>query len=139
MSLLELSKVKQLVSNGMGILNNNIKRKSRRRNRSKSSSMFHSKYPRLVVYRSNRHFESQIINDFEASTLASASSKDLNLKKEIEHSKSKIEVSIIVGKSLAKKAAEKKIKKVVFDRNGYPFHGRVKAFADAARKEGLEF
>ncbi len=139
MSLLELSKVKQLVSNGMGILNNNIKRKSRRRNRSKSSSMFHSKYPRLVVYRSNRHFESQIINDFEASTLASASSKDLNLKKEIEHSKSKIEVSIIVGKSLAKKAAEKKIKKVVFDRNGYPFHGRVKAFANAAREAGLEF
>tara|TARA_B100001564_G_scaffold267018_1_gene228626 strand:+ start:236 stop:541 length:306 start_codon:yes stop_codon:yes gene_type:complete len=101
--------------------------------------MFHSKYPRLVVYRSNRHFESQIINDFEASTLASASSKDLNLKKEIEHSKSKIEVSIIVGKSLAKKAAEKKIKKVVFDRNGYPFHGRVKAFANAAREAGLEF
>ena len=123
----------------MGILNNNIKRKSRRRNRGKSSSMFHPKYPRLVVYRSNRHFESQIVNDFEASTLASASSKDLNLKKEIGSSKSKIEISTIVGKSLAKKAVEKKIKKVVFDRNGYPFHGRVKAFADAAREAGLEF
>ena len=123
----------------MGILNNNIKRKSRRRNRSKSSSMFHSKYPRLVVYRSNRHFESQIINDFEASTLVSASSKDLNLKKEIGSSKSKIEISTIVGKTLAKKAVERKIKKVVFDRNGYPFHGRVKAFADAAREAGLEF
>ena len=59
----------------MGILNNNIKRKSRRRNRSKSTSMFHSKYPRLVIYRSNKHFESQIINDFESSTLASSSSK----------------------------------------------------------------
>ena len=139
MSLLKLSKVKQLVSNGMGILNNNIKRKSRRRNRSKSSSMFHSKYPRLVVYRSNRHFESQIINDFEASTLASASSKDVSLKKEVGKSKSKIEISTIVGKALAKKAVEKKIKKVVFDRNGYPFHGRVKAFADAAREAGLEF
>ena len=101
--------------------------------------MFHSKYPRLVVYRSNRHFESQIINDFEASTLVSSSSKDLNLKKEIGSSKSKIEISTIVGKSLAKKAVEKKIKKVVFDRNGYPFHGRVKAFADAAREAGLEF
>ena len=123
----------------MGILNNNIKRKSRRRNRSKSTSMFHSKYPRLVIYRSNRHFESQIINDFEANTLASASSKDLNLKKEIGSSKNKIEISIIVGKSVAKKAVEKKIKKVVFDRNGYPFHGRVKAFADAAREAGLEF
>ena len=101
--------------------------------------MFHSKYPRLVVYRSNRHFESQIINDFEASTLASASSKDLNLKKDIGSSKSKIQISTIVGESLAKKAVAKKIKKVVFDRNGYPFHGRVKAFADAAREAGLEF
>ena len=123
----------------MGIINNNIKRKSRRRNRSKSSSMFHEKYPRLVVYRSNKHFESQIINDFEAKTLISASSKDSNLKKEIESSKSKIEISAVVGKTLAAKAVEKKIKKVVFDRNGYPFHGRVKAFADAAREAGLEF
>ena len=101
--------------------------------------MFHSKYPRLVVYRSNRHFESQIINDFEASTLASSSSKDSNLKKDIEGSKSKIETSTIVGKAIAEKAIKKKIKKVVFDRNGYPFHGRVKAFADAAREAGLEF
>ena len=101
--------------------------------------MFHSKYPRLVVYRSNRHFESQIINDFEASTLASASSKDANLKKDIKSSKSKIETSTIVGKAIAEKAVNKKIKKVVFDRNGYPFHGRVKAFADAAREAGLEF
>tara|TARA_Y100000022_G_C13201045_1_gene352739 strand:- start:565 stop:936 length:372 start_codon:yes stop_codon:yes gene_type:complete len=123
----------------MGILNNNIRRKIRRRNRSKSSSMFHEKYPRLVVYRSNRHFESQIINDFEAKTLASASSKDSSLKKDIFSSKSKTDVSVIVGKALAKKAIKNNIKKVVFDRNGYPFHGRVKAFADAAREAGLEF
>ena len=123
----------------MGIVNNNIKRKSRRRNRSKSSSMFHAKYPRLVVYRSNRHFEGQIINDFEARTLVSASSKDASLKKEIVSSKSKIEVSTIIGKAIAEKAVDSKIKKVVFDRNGYPFHGRVKAFADAAREAGLEF
>ena len=123
----------------MGILNNNVRRKSRRRNRSKSSSMFHEKYPRLVVYRSNKHFESQIINDFEARTLASASSKDSSLKKEILSSKSKIEVSTIIGKEIAKRAVKNKIKKVVFDRNGYPFHGRVKAFAEAAREAGLEF
>ena len=123
----------------MGILNNNVRRKSRRRNRSKSSSMFHEKYPRLVVYRSNKHFESQIINDFEAKTLASASSKDSGLKKEIVSSKSKIEVSAIIGKEIAKRAVNNKIKKVVFDRNGYPFHGRVKAFAEAAREAGLEF
>ena len=123
----------------MGILNNNFRRKSRRRNRSKSSSMFHEKFPRLVVYRSNRHFEGQIINDFEARTLVSASSKDSSLKKAIASSKSKIEVSVIIGKAIAKKAVDSKIKKVVFDRNGYPFHGRVKAFAEAAREEGLEF
>ncbi len=123
----------------MGILNKNIKRKSRRRNRSKSTSMFHSKFPRLVVYRSNKHFECQIINDFENHTIASASSKDSNIKKEVAASNSKIEISTIVGKMLAKRAKDKKIKKVVFDRNGYPFHGRVKAFADAAREAGLEF
>ena len=123
----------------MGILNNNYRRKNRRRNRSKSSSMFHEKYPRLVVYRSNRHFEGQVINDFESKTLVSASSKDSSLKKAITSSKSKTEVSIIIGKAIAKKAIDSKIKKVVFDRNGYPFHGRVKAFADAAREEGLEF
>ena len=123
----------------MGILNNNYRRKNRRRNRSKSTSMFHEKYPRLVVYRSNRHFEGQIINDFESKTLVSASSKDSSLKKAIGSSKSKTEISIIIGKAIAKKAIDSKIKKVVFDRNGYPFHGRVKAFADAAREEGLEF
>ena len=123
----------------MGILNNNIRRKSRRRNRSKSTSMFHEKFPRLVVYRSNRHFESQIINDFEAKTLASASSKDPGLKKDIDSSKTKIEISSIIGKAIAEKAVKIKVKKVVFDRNGYPFHGRVKAFADAAREAGLEF
>ena len=123
----------------MGILNNNVRRRNRRRNRSKSSSMFHEKYPRLVIYRSNKHFECQIINDFESKTIISASSKDSSLSKELSSSKSKIEVSIIVGKAIAKKAIDNKIKKVVFDRNGYPFHGRVKAFADAAREAGLEF
>jgi large subunit ribosomal protein L18 len=92
-----------------------------------------------VIYRSNKHFESQIINDFDSSTLASSSSKDSSLKKEIKSSKSKTDISIIVGKTIAEKAIKKKIKNVVFDRNGYPFHGRVKAFADAAREAGLEF
>ena len=123
----------------MGILNNNFRRKSRRRNRSKSSSMYHEKYPRLVIYRSNKHIESQIINDFESRTLVSASSKDSSLKKQLSSSKSKVEVSTIVGNEIAKRAKKNKIKKVVFDRNGYPFHGRVKAFADAARESGLEF
>ena len=61
------------------------------------------------------------------------------MKKEIKTSKSKTDISIVVGKTIAEKAIKKKIKNVVFDRNGYPFHGRVKAFADAAREAGLEF
>ena len=123
----------------MGLFNNNLRRKIRRRNRSKSTSMFHPEYPRLVVYRSNRHFESQIVNDFEGQTLVSSSSKDKNLKKQVEKSKNKTDISVLVGKNLAKVAKKKNITKVVFDRNGYPFHGRVKAFADAAREAGLEF
>ena len=123
----------------MGLFNNNLRRKSRKRNRSKATSRFHAEYPRLVVYRSNKHFESQIVNDFEGHTLASCSSKDKDLKKHINKSKNKSDLSAIVGKNLAKIALSKKITKVVFDRNGYPFHGRVKAFADAAREAGLEF
>ena len=123
----------------MGLFNNNLRRKLRRRNRSKATSMFHSEYPRLVVYRSNKHFESQIVNDFEGQTLVSSSSKDKNLKKQVEKSKNKTDISVLVGKNLAKVAKEKNITKVVVDRNGYPFHGRVKAFADAAREAGLEF
>ena len=123
----------------MGIFNNNLKRKSRRRNRSKGTSRFHPECPRLVIYRSNKHFESQIVNDFEGQTIASCSSRDKNLKKQVDKSKNKTDLSVIVGKNLGKLAKKKKITKVVFDRNGYPFHGRVKAFADAAREEGLKF
>ena len=123
----------------MGIFNSNLKRKRRRRNRSKGTSKFHPEYPRLVVYRSNKHFECQIINDFENETIVSSSSRDKSLKKEIDKSTNKTGLSIVVGKNLAKLAKKKKISKVVFDRNGYPFHGRVKAFADAAREEGLKF
>tara|TARA_B100000579_G_scaffold290355_1_gene241111 strand:+ start:1226 stop:1597 length:372 start_codon:yes stop_codon:yes gene_type:complete len=123
----------------MGLFNNNIRRKTRRRNRSKATSRFHPEYPRLVVYRSNKHFESQIVNDFEGQTLVSSSSKDKTLKKQVEKLKTKTDISVLVGKNLAKVAKKKNIKKVVFDRNGYPFHGRVKAFAEAAREAGLEF
>ena len=123
----------------MGIINKKLKNKIRRRNRSKSTSRYHSKLPRLVVYRSNKHFESQIINDFDGFTLASCSSKDKIIKKEVSKTKNKTDLSILIGKHLAKNALSKKIENVVFDRNGYPYHGRVKAFAEAARESGLKF
>ena len=67
----------------MGLFNNNLRRKSRKRNRSKATSRCHAEYPRLVIYRSNKHFESQIVNDIEGHTLVSCSSNDKDLKKHI--------------------------------------------------------
>ena len=90
--------------------------------------------PRLCVFKSNTNIYAQIINDEEGITLVSASS--LEFKKE---NGSNIEAAKKVGESLAKKATKAGIKKVVFDRGGYLYHGRVKALADAARDNGLEF
>ena len=92
--------------------------------------------PRLSVYRSNKYIYAQIINDVEGITLASASSKDAN---ESGGALSKTELSFAVGENLARIAMDVGVKKVVFDRGGYLFHGRVKALADGARKGGLVF
>ena len=114
-------------------------RNLRRRNRSKRNNLLHPERPRLVVYRSNKHITAQIIDDHKGETLVSASSYDKLLNKEVSKAKSKIDISSKVGTVIAKKAIENKIKKVVFDRNGYPYHGRVKAIAEAAREGGLKF
>ncbi|MFA5055453.1 MAG: 50S ribosomal protein L18 [Dehalococcoidia bacterium] len=92
--------------------------------------------PRLCVYRSLTHIYCQLIDDSKGCTLASASTLDSELKSD---NKKKTETSASVGKMIAERAAEFGIKKVVFDRGGYKYHGRVKALADAARKAGLEF
>tara|TARA_B100000315_G_scaffold233024_1_gene245825 strand:+ start:973 stop:1344 length:372 start_codon:yes stop_codon:yes gene_type:complete len=111
----------------------------RRRNRSKGSSKQLVDGFRLCVYRSNRHIEAQIINDRDGKTIVSASSNNQSLKKNIESAKSKIMCAEIVGHALAERAKESEITSVVFDRNGFPFHGRVKSLADGARKGGLVF
>ncbi len=92
--------------------------------------------PRLNVYRSNSNIFAQIIDDTTGTTLVSASSIDKELKLE---NGSNVEAAKKVGQLLAKRAKDKKIKKVVFDRGGYLYHGRVEALADAARENGLEF
>lgn len=107
-----------------------------RRNRSKPLM---SKHPRLVVYRSLKNISAQIVNDLEGVTLASASTMDKNLQVDISNAKSKIEKSRVVGTALAEKAQKAKVSTVVFDRNGNPYHGRVKALAEAAREAGLKF
>ena len=94
-------------------------------------------YPRLVIYRSNQHIYAQVIDDSKSITLASASSGDKGLTPEISKAKSKIDKSKIVGKYLGKELISKKIEKLIFDRNGYRFHGRVKALADSIRETGI--
>ncbi len=88
--------------------------------------------PRMTVFRSNKGIYVQIINDLAGQTLVSASSKGLE-------GGTKCEVAAKVGAAIAKKALEAGISTVVFDRNGYLFHGRVKSLADAAREAGLKF
>ncbi|MBE9468181.1 MAG: 50S ribosomal protein L18 [Bacteroidetes bacterium] len=92
--------------------------------------------PRLTVFRSNKGIYAQLIDDISETTLVSASS----LNKEIAEKKNitKIEQASLVGKLVAEKALEKGITKVVFDRNGYLYHGRIKALAEEARKAGLK-
>jgi large subunit ribosomal protein L18 len=116
-----------------------IRRDERRRNRSKKTSRLHLGRPRLVVNRSLKHFEAQIINDFDGHTLTAVSSKDKELQSAVKKADNKTDISRIVGEALAKKAKSAKVVSVVLDRNGYPYHGRVKAFAEAAREGGLEF
>ncbi len=114
-----------------------IRRKDRRRNRSKKTSFAHPSRNRLVIHRSLKHFEAQVIDDFKGHTIFSASSKCKDLKAAMKNIKNKTDLSIKVGEALASKAKEMKIKSVVLDRNGYPYHGRVKAFVESVRKNGL--
>ncbi|AXK51024.1 50S ribosomal protein L18 [Spiroplasma alleghenense] len=93
-----------------------------------------SSKPRLNVFKSNTNFYAQIIDDVAGVTLVSSSSLKMDLK-----NKSNIDAAKAVGKDLAEKAKAKKISEVVFDRGGYLFHGKVKAFADSAKENGMKF
>jgi large subunit ribosomal protein L18 len=92
--------------------------------------------PRLNVFRSNKHIYAQLIDDVNGVTIASASTldKDVNLD-----SSSNLDAAVKIGELVAKRAVEKGVSTVIFDRGGYLYHGRIKALADAARENGLEF
>ena len=92
-----------------------------------------SNHPRLVVYRSNTNIYAQLIDDEKHITVLSASSIDKNLKKSIDKAANKIEKSKIVGESLSEKIKNAKIERIIFDRNGYKYHGRIKALTEAIR------
>ncbi len=94
---------------------------------------------RLTVTRTLKHVYAQIIDDVEGKTLVSASTVDKELRAKIKDDMKKLDRSKLVGETIAKRALEADIKDVAFDRNGFLYHGRIKAIADAARKAGLNF
>lgn len=108
----------------------------RRRIRGKISGT--AERPRLAVFRSTKHIYAQAIDDLQGKTLAAASTLDGEAKVE-EGASRKVAAAKAVGELIAKRLTEKGVRKVIFDRGGFVYHGRVKALADAARKHGLEF
>ncbi len=94
--------------------------------------------PRLAVFRSNHHIYAQVIDDLAGHTLVAASTLDPDFKSQ-PYTDGKIDSATAVGTSIAQKAKDAGIERVVFDRGGYAYHGRVKALAEAAREVGLEF
>lgn len=118
----------------------NKKEKSRvaRKNRIRKTIEGSSSRPRLSVFRSMKYIYAQIVDDVSQSTLAACGSNEKVFKGKLKSLRS-IDAAKEVGKQLAERAKEKKIQSVVFDRNGYVYHGRVKALADSAREAGLNF
>ena len=95
--------------------------------------------PRLIVYRSLHHLYAQLVDDSQAKIIVTASTLSKDIRDQIQSVKSRKDRAKRIGMEIAKRAVEKKIKKVVFDRNGYLYHGVVKSLADGAREGGLEF
>jgi len=114
-----------------------IERRLRIKDRIRKKIYGTAEKPRLSVFRSNKNIYVQLINDIESKTLLSVSSKsnELAIKEKI----TKTEQARIVGEKIAKMALDSGIKEVVFDRNGYLYHGRIKSLAEAARKNGLKY
>ncbi len=94
--------------------------------------------PRLIVFRSNNNIFTQLVDDVTSKTILSVSSIDKELKGAIGKTKSKVEKSTIVGISIAEKMKKANIKKIIFDRNGYKYHGRIKAVGDAIRAAEIQ-
>ncbi|MCD8039475.1 MAG: 50S ribosomal protein L18 [Lachnospiraceae bacterium] len=97
-----------------------------------------SQRPRLAVFRSNNHMYAQIIDDTVGNTLAAASTVESEVKSELEKTNN-VEAAAYLGKVIAKRALDKGITEVVFDRGGFLYHGKIKALAEAAREAGLVF
>lgn len=112
--------------------------RAKRKKRIRKNVNGNTERPRLSVFRSAKHIYAQVVDDTQGTTLAAVSTLSKDVRGETGE-KNKSDVAKLVGQALAKVCKEKGISKVVFDRNGYIYHGRVKALADAAREAGLEF
>ncbi len=112
--------------------------RKRRHNRIRNKITGTPEKPRMNVYRSLKNINVQIINDLSGHTLVSASTEEKSIKDSVENTGNK-EAAKMVGKLVAERALAKDINKVVFDRGGYKYHGRVKEVAEAAREKGLKF
>jgi len=116
-----------------------VKRKLRRKKSIRSKIFGTPEKLRMSIYKSGEHIYAQLVDDVAGKTLLSASSIDKETKAKITGKMTKIEVSKIVGSAIAERAKSANIEKVVFDRNGNVYRGRVKALAEAAREKGLQF
>ena len=114
-------------------INSKVKRLLRNRSKLKKVNIDRQ---RVAIFKSLKNISAQIIDDKVNKTIVSASSMEKNMKKE---KKNKTDLSILLGEVLAKRATEKKINKVYFDRGSYKYHGRIKALAESLRKNGLNF
>ena len=114
-------------------------RRARIRQRIRKKVAGNSDRPRLTVYRSLKHIYAQLVDDSAGKTLLAVSTLSRDLRDKLKATKSTVESSRLVGLSLAQKAVERNIDKVVFDRNGYRYLGNVKALAEGAREGGLKF
>jgi large subunit ribosomal protein L18 len=113
--------------------------RQRRKKRVRRRLQGTSERPRLSVFRSAKHIYAQVIDDSTAKTLLAVSSLSKEVKPQLQGKGGNKEGAAIIGGSIAKRALEQGIKKVVFDRSGFLYHGRIKALAEAARQNGLEF
>ncbi|MGD0036593.1 MAG: 50S ribosomal protein L18 [Bacteroidota bacterium] len=121
------------------IQKNTVERLAKKQARIRKKIKGTSGRPRLVIFRSAKHAYAQIIDDSTGKTLLSVSTLSKDLREDAKQAKTPIERYKLIGIAAAKKALEKNIKEVVFDRSGYLYHGRVKALADGAREGGLKF
>ncbi|HHT9129310.1 MAG TPA: 50S ribosomal protein L18 [Candidatus Brocadiaceae bacterium] len=115
-----------------------LRKRTRRHLRVRRKVVGSSERPRLSVYRSLKHVYCQIIDDIEGKTLAAASTQSPDIRSQIQYG-GNAKAAAIVGKKIAEEAMKKGITKVVFDKGGYKYHGRIKALAESARKHNLIF